>query len=144
VTDVPAHLQKVNHSYIISYPEHPARADDPHYKDFEEIRRRLSSDPSTWQCAIGLHRNDFSECDLTKPLELHHSHIEFALQNGVDLAWLEKDYPGISNPNELGAWIENPQNLLVLCIRHHISAEGIHVLSSSDYEAAKYVKGLIG
>jgi hypothetical protein len=34
-------------------------------------------------------------------LELHHSHIEFSLQNGVSLKALEKDYPGVSNPNEI-------------------------------------------
>lgn len=142
--DVPAHLQRVSHSYIISYPTHQPRAEDPHYKDFEEIRRRLKANPETWKCAIGVHRNDFSECDLTQPLELHHAHVEFALQNNIDLAWLEKDYPGISNPDEIGAWVESADNLLVLCVRHHISSEGVHVLSASDFEAAKYVKGLIG
>ena len=28
--DVAAHAQSVTHSYVMHYPEHPARADDPH------------------------------------------------------------------------------------------------------------------
>lgn len=141
--EVPAHSQKVTHSYIIAYPPHPARKSDPHYKDFEALRNKLKSDPATWVCAEGAHRNDFSECDLTQPLELHHSHIEFALQNGVELTWLEKDYPGVSNPDEVGAWVESAANLTLYCVRHHIGAEGVHLLSASDFAAAAYVKGLI-
>ena len=32
--------------------------------------------------------------------------IEFSLQNGVDLKALEKDYPGISDVTDIGAWVE--------------------------------------
>jgi hypothetical protein len=138
VTD--AHDGKVTHSYTIHYPAHPARTEDPHYKDFNEYHRRTHG---TAKCAIGEHRNDFSECTLDKPLELHHAHIEFSLQQGVDLKWLETDYPGVSNPNEVGAWIESPSNLLWLCLFHHRGHGGVHVASASDYEAEKYVRGLI-
>jgi hypothetical protein len=88
-----------------------------------------------------LHRNDYSECH--GGLELHHSHVEFSLQNGVDLAWLEKDYPGISDPDTVGAWVESADNLLWLCEFHHRGHGGVHVSSASDFEAEKYVKGLI-
>ena len=77
------------------------------------------------------------------PLELHHAHVELSLQNGVDLHWLAVDYPGIDQPEEVGAWVESADNLLVLCVRHHRGAGGIHHASASDYEAAKYVRGLI-
>lgn len=135
----PAHNQKVTHSYTVLYPEHPERTTDPHYKDFSRYRRLTHK---TAKCAIGLHRNDFSECHGV--LELHHAHIEFALQNGIDLAWLEADYPGVSDPDSVGAWVESAANLLWLCTNHHRGIDGIHVLSSSDFEAQKYVKGLIG
>ena len=137
---VPAHQQKVTHSYWVSYPAHPARKDDPHYRDFEEYRYRTHA---TAKCAIGEHRGDFTECSLDKPLELHHAHVEFSLQNGVDLAWLEKDYPGISDPSQVGAWIESAANLLWLCESHHRGPGGVHVASASDYEAERYVRGLI-
>jgi hypothetical protein len=137
---VAAHLQKVTRSYWVSYPAHPARTGDPHYVDFEAYRNATHADAV---CAIGAHRNDFSECSLGKPLELHHAHIEFSLQNGVDLAWLEKDYPGVSDPSQVGAWVETAANLTWLCEAHHRGAGGVHVASASDYEAERYVQGLI-
>lgn len=106
-----AHDQKISHSYTIHYPAHPPREGDPHYKDFEAYRRRTKA---TAKCEVGEHRNDFSECH--GGLELHHSHVEFSLQNGVDLFWLEVDYPGISLPDEVGAWVESAENLEWLCV----------------------------
>lgn len=138
--EVPAHRQAVSHSYYVAYPAHPARESDPHYRDFNEFHRRTHA---TAQCAVGVHRGDFSECSLDRPLELHHAHVEFALQNGVDLKWLEADYPGISKPDEVGAWVESGANLTWLCEAHHRGHGGVHVASSSDYEAEKYVRGLI-
>lgn len=134
----PAHDQKFVNSYIVHYPAHPPRKDDPHYRDFEEYRRRTKP---TAQCSVGLHRHDFSDCG--GELELHHSHVEFALQNGVDLAWLETDYPGISDPAQVGAWVESADNLTWLCEKHHRGRGGVHHASASDYEAEKYVRGLI-
>lgn len=138
-----AHDQAVTHHYTMHYPEHPARSDDPHYVDFNHIHRQWKKDPEKWQCEIGKHRNDFSECDLEHPLELHHHYIEFSLQNGVELRWLEVDYPGISDPSQVGAWVESAVNLQVLCTFHHRGHGGVHVASASDYEAEKYVRGLI-
>ena len=134
----PAHDQKVTRSYTVHYPEHLPRKSDPHYRDFDAYRRRTKK---TAKCSIGEHRNDFSEC--AGSLELHHIHIEFSLQNGVDLKWLEKDYPGVSDPNKVGEWVESAQNLLWLCEFHHRGHGGVHVASSSDFEAEKYVRGLI-
>jgi len=140
---VEAHVQKVSHNYAIRYPEHSAREDDPHYVDFNHLHREWKKDPEKWQCHIGQRRGDFSECSLDKPLELHHAHIEFALLNAVELSWLEKDYPGISDYDKLGAWVESAENLLVLCQFHHRGHGGIHVASSSDYEGLKYIRGFI-
>lgn len=135
-----AHDQAETHRYTVRFPAHPAREDDPHYRDFEAYRRRTHA---TAQCAVGAHRGDFTECSLDKPLELHHTHVEFALQNGVDLAWLERDYPGISNPDDVGAWVESAENLTWLCEFHHRGHGGVHVASAADFEAEKYVRGLI-
>lgn len=143
MSDTPAHDQPISNRYVVHFPAHPPREHDPHYRDFEHIHRTWKADPERWVCAIGKHRGDFSECDLTHPLELHHAHVEFSLQNGVDLHWLAVDYPGIDQPEEVGAWVESADNLLVLCVRHHRGAGGIHHASASDYEAEKYVRGLI-
>lgn len=143
INNVAAHDQNETHHYTVVFPEHPARTSDPFYKDFNAIKRAWKKDPDKWQCAVGKHRNDFSECSLDKPLELHHAHIEFSLQNGVDLKWLEVDYPGVSDPTKVGEWVESADNLMVLCVNHHRGHPGVHSASASDFEAEKYVKGLI-
>jgi hypothetical protein len=135
------HDQATTNRYVIHYPEHEPRESDPHYKDFNEYRRRTKASA---QCAIGGERQDFSECSLDQPLELHHSHIEFSLANAIDLKWLEADFPGVSNPDEVGAWIESAVNLEWLCVKHHRAAgTGKHHAAYADFEAEKYVRNLI-
>lgn len=129
-----AHQQKVTHSYLVNYPAHPARPDDPHYIDFEHYRK---THIDTAKCVYV----DTGECE--GGLELHHRIIEFSLQNGVDFALLEKDYPGISDPTQVGAWVESEPNFEWFCAKHHRGHGGVHVASASDFEAEKYVKGLI-
>lgn len=140
---IAAHTQKVSHTYYVNYPAHDPRVGDPNYVDFNHIKEQWQKDPKKWVCVVGAHRNDFSECDLDNPLEIHHAHIEFALQNGVDLKWLEVDYPGVSDPSQVGAWVESANNLEVLCRFHHRGSGGEHVATASDFEAEKYVKSLI-
>lgn len=135
---VAAHNQRTTHSYVIHYPEHPPREGDPHYRDFEAYRRRTKD---TAQCAFAVETGDTSECH--GGLELHHTHIEFSLQNGVDLTRLERAYPGVSNPEEVGAWVESADNLTWLCAWHHRGHGGVHSAAAADFEASKFVRGLI-
>lgn len=139
----PAHVQKVTHSYAVRFPDHAPRTEDPHYVDFNHIHREWKKDPEKWQCHIGVKRQDFSECDLVNPLELHHAHIEFALMNAVDLKWLSAEYPGVDDPEKLGEWVNSAENLWVLCQFHHRGHGGVHVASSADFEGLKYIRGLI-
>jgi hypothetical protein len=53
------------------------------------------------------------------------------------------DYPGVSDPKIVGAWVESAENLMWLCEAHHRGAGGIHVAAASDFEAEKYVRSLI-
>jgi hypothetical protein len=131
-------LRKVSHSYVVHYPDHAPRESDPHYKDFESYRNRTKASA---QCSMGAARNDFSDC--TGQLELHHAHIEFAMANEVNLTWLEKDYPGVSDPGKVGEWIETAANLVWLCEFHHRGAGGVHTASAADYEAERYISKLI-
>lgn len=135
---VPAHSQQISNHYEMLYPEHPARQHDPHYRDFEAYRRRTRP---TAKCQFGIDRDDFSEC--AGGLELHHSHIEFALQNGVDLKLLEGKYPGVSDPDQIGAWVESADNLVWYCAFHHRGHGGVHKAAVSDYEASHFVRHLI-
>lgn len=132
------HDQAVTHHYTVHYPAHGPREDDPHYKDFNAYRRRTHA---TAKCAIGEWRKDYSDCH--GQLELHHAHIEFALANSVALEALEAHYPGVSNPDEVGEWVESAANLEWLCEFHHRGHGGVHVASSADFEAEKFIKGLI-
>lgn len=135
-----AHDQSGTHTYVMHYPEHPARTDDPHYVDFEHYRRTHVHDAV---CDFAKRRGgDTSECH--GGLELHHAHVEFSLQNGVDLALLEKDYPGISDPTQVGAWVESGDNFVFYCAFHHRGHGGVHVAASADFEASHYVRNLIG
>jgi hypothetical protein len=146
-----AHDQHESHSYVVHFPAHPARKDDPHYVDFDHYHRKTRP---TARCYIG-ERIGFGDCrdaqgapcviedGKQSGLELHHAHIEFALQNGVDLAALEVDYPGVSNRDEVGAWVETAANFRWLCVFHHRAAGGAHTATHSDWEASQYVQSLI-
>ncbi len=162
MADVAAHDQSEAHHYVVHFPPHPARTDDPHYVDFNHYHR---VNGPTARCAFAVHATlpgdpdptptgghgrligpgeGRAGCDTTSPMELHHAHVEFSLQNGVDLALLEKDYPGISDPTQVGAWVESAQNFEWYCVYHHRGPGGAHTAAASDFEAEKYIRGLIG
>jgi hypothetical protein len=145
MADTPAHDQAFTHSYVVHYPDHSPRQEDPHYVDFNAYRK---AHVGTAKCKVGEERGDFSDCkpgpeSWPKGLELHHSHIEFAMQNEVDLALLDKFYPGLSDPNTVGAWVESGNNLEFLCVFHHRGHGGAHCATASDFEAEKYIRNLI-
>jgi hypothetical protein len=133
--EVAAHDQTITRHYVVHYPAHDPRSGDPHYTDFEAFRRRTHA---TARCAFAN-----TDCDTTHPLELHHAHIEFALANAIDLSVLESVYPGVSDPTQVGAWVESAANLEWLCRFHHRGHGGAHVATASDFEAEKFVRGLI-
>lgn len=139
-----AHIQKIAHAYLVTYPAHGPRESDPHYKDFHKFKADRKA-ARTYHCdwAVQHRDGDFSECDLTVPLEAHHSHIEWALLNEVDLALLDEAYPGLSNPDEAGAWVESAQNLELLCVNHHRRHMGKHVAAYADFEGLSFVRHLI-
>lgn len=143
---IAAHDQKETHRYLVHYPDHEPRTGDPHYKDFNHWRNKTKA---TAKCQFGVEiGNDFSMCsgspnNWPRGLEVHHSLIEFAIMNGVDLKLLEVRFPGISNPNKLGAWIESPSNLMWLCEFHHRGAGGVHSATFSDYTGEHFVRNLI-
>lgn len=149
---VAAHSAPQTHHYVVHFPEHPARPDDPHYVDFNAYHNKTRP---TARCYVG-ERIGFGDCrdaqgtqcaidtkGQQSGLELHHAHIEFSLQNGVSLAALEKDYPGVSDTTSVGAWVETAANFRWLCAFHHRGAGGAHTSAHSDFEASQYILGLI-
>ncbi len=153
MTDVAAHDAPQTHHYLMHFPEHPARPDDPHYVDFNHYHNEHRA---TARCYIGEHIGfddcrdaQFNSCPPPEDggeqpgLELHHAYVEFSLQNGINLAALEKDFPGISDTTDVGAWVESDVNFRWLCAWHHRGAAGAHTASHSDWTASVYVPGLI-
>lgn len=162
---VAAHDQAITHRYTMAYPAHGARENDPNYTDFNHYHRHTRA---TARCVEGV-RLGFETCmdaqgnpappppgpvDLSDPqhptgkgqqpgLELHHAHIEWALLNGIDLGLLEQDYPGVSSPEALGAWVESAVNLIWVCAWHHRGHPGHHCASKSDWEGEQFYRGLI-
>jgi len=152
--NVPAHDAVQGHRYTVHFPPHPARTSDPHYVDFDHYHRLHRK---TARCYVG-ERIGFDDCkdaqgqptpatadpdEEQAGLELHHAHVEFSLQQGIDLAALEKDFPGISDPTQVGAWVESDQNFRWLCVFHHRGPGGAHTAAHADWEAEQYVRGLI-
>ena len=150
---VAAHDALQSHRYVVHFPPHPARTSDPHYVDFNHYHRQHRA---TARCYVG-ERIGFDDCrdaqgapcvidekGQQSGIELHHAHVEFSLQNGVSFEALEHDFPGISDPNQVGAWVESDQNFRWLCVFHHRGPGGAHTASHSDWEASQYVLGLIG
>jgi hypothetical protein len=151
---VAAHDAAQSHHYTVHFPPHPARTSDPHYVDFNHFHKIHRP---TARCFVGA-KIGYQDCRDAqgKPtpapddanaeqagLELHHAHVEFSLQQGIDLAALEKDFPGISNPTQVGAWVESDQNFQWLCVFHHRGPGGAHTAAHADWEAEQYVRGLI-
>lgn len=139
----PAHVQPHASHYNVHFPEHGTREGDPYYKEFEAFRKRAKKDPSLYTCEVGKRRGDTSDCTTDKPLELHHAHIEWALQNEVDMDMVRRQFPEITDENELGHWIESDRNLIFLCQFHHRGHGGAHVASASDFEGQHFVKHMI-
>lgn len=150
---VAAHDGTQSHRYVVHFPAHPARTSDPHYVDFNHYHR---THRATARCYVG-ERIGFGDCrdEHGQPcaidahgqqsgLELHHAHVEFSLQQGISLAALEHDFPGISDSTDVGAWVESDVNFRWLCVFHHRGPGGAHTAAHADWEAQNYVLGLIG
>lgn len=144
MNDIPAHDQKFTHSYIVIYPTHAPRSSDPHKRDFDSWKQDRRH-AGTYYCDFAQeHRGgDTSECDMKHPLEAHHKVVELAMMNEIDFKLLEKDYPGVSNPDAAGEWIDSDKNLILLCTFHHRGPMGVHCASYSDYGSTYYIRNLI-
>lgn len=115
---VVAHLQKQTDALAFYYPSHEPRKGDPHYRLFNQMRRKLIAAGA--RCWI---------CGTSKNLEIHHNEIEYAAATGVDLAKFEHLFPGahVKTEEDLLNWCESPSNAKVLCALHHRGPfNGVH------------------
>ena len=131
-TQIQAHIQTVTIHIAEHYPSHEPRTEDPHYKYFNAARKRLA-DLGKLVCWI---------CGTTEQVELHHSMVEFALSNGVDIQKFETLYPefGITTDEQFLWWVEGEGNLTPLCKLHHTGILGVHVLPYPVWEPQRFWK----
>lgn len=124
-----AHDQALTLHLVAHYPDHEPRESDPHYKAFHAARRRMAA-AGLLVCAI-------PGCTHPGPIELHHSHVEFAMQGGVDVAELDRHFGLHLSDAEFADWVNSPANLEPLCKFHHTGPEGVHVLPTPFWEVLR-------
>jgi hypothetical protein len=129
VTDVPAHTQTGTIHLLRHYPEHEPRAGDPNYPAFEHVRARLKAQ-GLLRCAVG---NE----DCAGGIQLHHSHLEFAYLNAVDVVALDYALGLDLTDDQLAAWCESPGNLEPLCQAHHVGILGVHCIPTADWDVVR-------
>ena len=110
---------------------HEPREDDPHYHLFEQAKARLKKQ-GLWKCII-----DDDLCG--GGAELHHSVIEFSEIGSTDSEKVAKALGlHFASDEDFQAWAESPGNLEVLCVNHHRTHYGIHVLPEPLWLAVRF------
>lgn len=128
---VPAHDQRMTLHIVAHIPPHPPRTDDPHYHLFEQAKARMKK-LGLWQCAIN---DDYCGGQI----ELHHMHVEFSQQEDADRAKVNAALGlHIDDDEAFAEWIESPGNLEALCVNHHRTHYGVHVLPHALWEAVRW------
>jgi hypothetical protein len=126
-----AHDQMATLHILSHIPEHEPRESDPHYSLFLKAKARIHK-LGLYICAI----ND----DLCGGiLELHHQHVEFSQINSTDSAKVEKLLGlNFDSDEQFQEFIESPGNLEVLCVNHHRTHYGVHVIPSALWETLRF------
>lgn len=123
--ETPAHNQSQSITLLRHYPAHEPRASDPWYPEFEQVRAKL--------VAQGLMVCHVKNADCAGDMQLHHKYVEFAYQNAVDPATLDRLLGLSLTGDDLAQWVESEANLVPLCEAHHVGAVGIHMIPAADW-----------
>jgi hypothetical protein len=129
MSNTPAHKQTQTIRLLRAYPSHEPRAQDPNYAEFEQVRARLK--------AQGLLKCIVNNADCSGGPQLHHTHVEFAYQNAVDVPTLDKLLGLSLTDADFAQWVESPGNLEVLCEAHHVGILGIHMIPTADWDIVR-------
>jgi hypothetical protein len=128
-----AHDQSMTLHILAHVPEHAPREDDPHYRLFEQMKSRMKR-LGLLKCVIG---DDLC----SGPVEIHHSAVEFSQINATDPDKIAKAYGlHFETDEEFQAWCEGPSNAEPLCVAHHRTHFGIHVLPEPLWQAVRFKK----
>jgi hypothetical protein len=126
---IAAHSQGFSLHLSLFYPDHEPREQDPHYPFFRAARRRIQA-AGRLHCVI-------PGCHLAGAIELHHSKVEFALQNGIDVPEFNRLYGLHLDAASFLEWIEGEGNLEPLCVSHHRGALGVHCMPEPAWVAMR-------
>lgn len=128
-----AHDQRMTVHIVTQVPEHEPQPGDPHYDLMQKAKARLKRQ-GLWRCAIN---DDYCGGEI----EVHHTHIE-AMPNGyVDLKKVNEGLGlHLDSDADFQEWIESPGNLEPLCVVHHRTHYGVHVLPHPLWEPLRYRK----
>jgi hypothetical protein len=129
VTDTPAHDQHQTIQLLRHYPEHEPRKGDPNYAEFEHVRGRLKAQ-GLLRCAVG---NE----DCAGQMQLHHSSVEFAYINAIDVVALDVVLGLDLTDATFVQWVESPGNLEPLCQAHHVGILGVHCIPTADWDVVR-------
>lgn len=128
-----AHDQRTTIHLLLHVPYHEPRDGDPHYADFNRLKARLKAQ-GLMKCAI-------DGCTYPGPIEVHHSKVEFSLQNGIDLDAFNHAYGlHLADDEAFKSYIEGEGNAECLCPTHHRTRLGVHELPEPDWNALRVWK----
>jgi len=132
MADVAAHDEARTIRFIERWPEHEPRKGDPHYKYFVKARARMDK--------LGLLRCNVISDYHFGGIQVHHSRIEFAHIDNVDVAKFNELYGLHLGDEDFQIYVESEGNLEALCQLHHTGQEGVHALPEPEWNALRVAK----
>ena len=130
--DTPAHDKEVTIRFIERWQAHAPRKGDPNYKYFNQAKTRMKK-LGLLKCAIDSNHH-------SGDIELHHSKLEFAHIEDVDLSKFNEAYGLHLDDASFQQFIEGEGNLEPLCREHHRGVSGIHSLPEPEWNALRVAK----
>ena len=138
-----AHVVTRTLKETIYYAEHdPRKASAEYTKVHHHLVYEL--DEPCWIC--GVRNSTLSDAAHNpkgaKQMETHHWHVEWALANSVDPAFILADFPemGAADEVHLRSWLDSEGNMLVLCdVDHRAGLEGIHMVTYPAWIVQRYL-----
>ncbi|MHB8511494.1 MAG: hypothetical protein ACYDCC_04885 [Actinomycetota bacterium] len=130
---VQAHSSNVQIRFIERWPKHNDRATDPHTAIFNAAKRRLKK-LGEYYCRVDskLHWGQ---------LEAHHTLVEFAHANDVDIEKFNELWGlHLKTDEEFLTYINSPSGLEILCELHHRGQEGVHSLPEPEWNVLRVAK----
>jgi hypothetical protein len=123
------HEQVVTIRFIERWPEHEPREADPNYHLFRQAKERLKRQ-GLLVCRV---ESDYHYGQI----ELHHSKVEFAHINDIDLDKFNHAYGLHLSDEEFQRYVEQEGNLEPLCTLHHRGQEGVHSLPEPEWNVLR-------